>query len=288
MKTVDITYRYGNVNALARPRPPNADAAQLRLNEGNRVFARLLDGLATDSGTTHRIIDVDPGDLGLVPGEHGTPKQRPFAAVLGCSDARVPIELIFNEGPNDLFVVRVAGNGLGNDVLGSLRYAIDHLRGSLRLVVVLGHSGCGAMSAAVDSFLEPAGYLPLATNHALRSILDRHLIVVQATARKLMSVFGVEVTRNRQYREALIEASIVTNAALAAYTVQLELHGAVPHDLRTVYGVYVLQSHEVWAPAGNAGVTTGLVAPPKDPASFAELGEAIVRSERIMSLMTSP
>ena len=87
----------------------------------------------------------------------GAPKQRPFAAVLGCSDARARIELIFNEGPNDLFVVRVAGNGLGNDVLGSLRYAIDHLRGSLRLVVVLGHSGCGAMSAAVDSFLEPAG-----------------------------------------------------------------------------------------------------------------------------------
>ena len=110
----------------------------------------------------------------------GAAKQRPFAAVLGCSDARVPIELIFNEGPNDLFVVRVAGNGLGNDVLGSLRYAIDHLRDSLRLVVVLGHSGCGAMSAAVDSFLEPAGYLPLATNHALRSILDRQLIVVQA------------------------------------------------------------------------------------------------------------
>jgi hypothetical protein len=90
MKTVEITYRYGAADALVRPRPPDADAAQLRLNEGNRVFARLLDGRATDSGTTHRIIDVDPGDLGLLPGEHGTPKQRPFAAVLGCSDARVP------------------------------------------------------------------------------------------------------------------------------------------------------------------------------------------------------
>ncbi len=287
MKTVEITYRYGAADALARPRPPDAGAAQLRLNEGNRVFARLLDGLAADSGSTRRIVDVDPGDLGLLPGEHGAAKQRPFAAVLGCSDARVPIELIFNEGPNDLFVVRVAGNGLGNDVLGSLRYAIDHLRDSLRLVVVLGHSGCGAMSAAVDSFLEPAGYLPLATNHALRSILDRQLIVVQATARKLTSVFGGDVTRNRHYREALIEASIVTNAALAAYTVQQELHGAVPHDLRTVYGVYVLQSREVWTPAGNAGGTTGLVAPPKDLVSFAELGEAIVRSERITSLMTS-
>ncbi len=288
MTTVEITYRYGDANALARARPPDADAAQRRLNEGNREFARLLDGLAADSGTTQRIIDVDPCDLGLLAGEQGAPEQRPFAAVLGCSDARVPIELIFNEGPNDLFVVRVAGNGLGNDVLGSLRYAVDHLRSSLRLVVVLGHSGCGAMSAAVDSFLEPAGYLPLATDHALRGILDRQLIVVQATARKLTSVFGGEVTRNPHYREALIEASVVTNAALAAFTVQQELDGTAPHDLRTVYGVYVLQSHEVWTPAGHGRGATGLVAPPNDPASFAELGEAIARSGRIMSLITSP
>ena len=66
---------------------------------------------------------------------------RPFAAVLGCSDARVPIELIFNEGPNDLFVIRGAGNGLGSEVLGSLKYAVEHLGGSLKVVVVLGHSG---------------------------------------------------------------------------------------------------------------------------------------------------
>ena len=208
--------------------------------------------------------------------------------MLGCSDARVPIELIFNEGPNDLFVVRVAGNGLGNDVVGSLRYAIDHLRDSLRLVVVLGHSGCGAMSAAVDLFLEPAGYLSLATNYALRTVLDRQLIVVQATSRKLRNVFGGDVTRNRRYREALIEASIVTNAALAAYTVQQELHGSDPHDLRVVYGVYVLQSREVWTPAGNASGTAGLAEPPRDFASFVELGEAIAGSDRIRSLITSP
>ena len=75
--------------------------------------------------------------------------------MLGCSDARVPIELIFNEGPNDLFVVRVAGNGLGGEVFGSLSYAVEHLGGSLKLVVVLGHSGCGAVSAAVDAVLNP-------------------------------------------------------------------------------------------------------------------------------------
>ena len=129
--------------------------------------------------------------------------------MLGCSDARVPIELIFNEGPNDLFVVRVAGNGLGGDVLGSLKYAVDHLGGSLKLIVVLGHSGCGAVAAAVDVFLTPANYLSLAADHALRAILDRLLIVVHASATKMQATLGPEVVRRRGYREALIEASVV-------------------------------------------------------------------------------
>lgn len=64
--------------------------------------------------------------LGLSARDPTLPKQRPFAAILGCSDARVPVELIFNEGPDDLFVIRVAGNGLGTEVLGSLKYAVDH------------------------------------------------------------------------------------------------------------------------------------------------------------------
>ena len=86
-----------------------------------------------------------PRDLGFTPDAAETPEQRPFAAVLGCSDARVPIELIFNEGPNDLFIVRVAGGGLGLEVLGSLKYAVEQLGGTLKLIVVLGHSGCGAV-----------------------------------------------------------------------------------------------------------------------------------------------
>jgi carbonic anhydrase len=287
MRTVEITYRYGNPAALARPRPPDAGSAQHRLNEGARTFGTLLDGFAEGVGTVRRIIEVDAGDLVVQTGEQVLPKQRPFAAVLGCSDARVPIELIFNEGPNDLFVVRVAGNGIGNDVLGSLRYAIDHLRGSLRLIVVLGHSGCGAMSAAVDAFLDPAGYLPLATDHALRSILDRQLIVVQATSRSLARKFGADVTRRKRYSEALIEASIVTNAALTAYTVQQELHGIDRQDLCTVYGVYLVQSRNVWTPSARPGGTTDLAEPPKDLASFVELGEAIAAADRIATLLAS-
>ena len=127
-------------------------AAHIRLNDGNQAFAALLEGLTTENVGVQRIILVDPRDLGLLPGDAELPKQRPFAAILGCSDARVPVELVFNEGPNELFVIRVAGNGLGTEVLGSLKYAVDHLSGSLKLIVVLGHSGCGALTSAVDVF----------------------------------------------------------------------------------------------------------------------------------------
>ena len=96
----------------SRPRPPDSSAAHLRLNDGNRAFAALLEGLTDESGRAQKIVSVDARDLGLSADDPALPKQRPFAAIVGCSDARVPIELIFNEGPNDLFVIRVAGNGL--------------------------------------------------------------------------------------------------------------------------------------------------------------------------------
>ena len=196
MKSVDIIYRYEAGDTPKRRLPPDSNAALLRLNDGNRDFAALLDHIEETSGVIEQIVPVDARDLGLV-ASGGIPKQRPFAAILGCSDARVPIELIFNEGPNDLFVIRVAGNGLGTEVLGSLKYAVEHLGGTLKLIVVLGHSGCGALTTAVDMFLNPDDYLTLATEHSLRSILDRSLLVVQATANKLHSAFGPDVVRNQ-------------------------------------------------------------------------------------------
>ena len=127
LKTVDIIYRYAAQDVSARLQPSDGEAALLRLNDGNRDFALLLDHVHDDTGVIQQIIPVDPSDLGLASGVTGYTKQRPFAVVVGCSDARVPIELIFNEGPNDLFVVRVAGNGLGMDVLGSVKYASGRL-----------------------------------------------------------------------------------------------------------------------------------------------------------------
>ena len=74
-------------------------------------------------------------------------EQHPFAIILSCSDSRVPPEIIFDQGIGDLFVVRVAGNVLDNAVIGSIEYAVEHL--NVKLIVVLGHERCGAVSAAV-------------------------------------------------------------------------------------------------------------------------------------------
>jgi carbonic anhydrase len=232
-----------------------------------------------------RIVPVDPGDLGLLPGSAGLPQQHPFAAVIGCSDARVPVELIFGEGPNDLFVVRVAGNFLGADVLGSVKYAVDHLSDSLRLIIVLGHSGCGALTAAVDVFLRPRGYLPLATKHSLRDILDSLLAAVQASAKRIEDAYGPDVSRRPGYREALIETSIATNAAFAAYSVQREFASGGPTGLQAAYGVYLLDTRRVWAPRAGDTTGNGLAAAPRDEPGFVAMGEAILRSERIASLL---
>ena len=147
---LDITYRY-EARWPARPQPSDSDAAFCRLCDGNRAFAALFDSTSKNADKSadksadraEMIVELDPRDVGLATGGGEAPRQRPFAAVLGCADARVPIEMIVGEGPNDLFVLRVAGNGLGAQVLGSLNYAIDHLRDSLRLIVVLGHGDSG-------------------------------------------------------------------------------------------------------------------------------------------------
>ena len=284
LKTVDIIYRYEARDTAARPLPNDSDAALRRLNEGNADFAALLDHVKNESGI-QRIIPVDPLDLGFASDTAGIAKQRPFAAVLGCSDARVPIELIFNEGPNDLFVIRVAGNGLGQEVLGSLKYAVEHLGGTLKLVVVLGHSGCGALTMAVDMFLKPGDYLTVAAKHSIRSILDRSLIVIQSSARKLQSAFGSDIPSNPGYRQALIETAIATNAALSAYSIQKEFIANDLHGSRVAYGVYILETRELWTPRFGNIKGTGLAPAPRDPAEFADFGNAIVQSERIASYL---
>jgi len=80
--------------------------------------------------------------------------QRPFAVVLACADSRTPPEVLFDQGLGDLFVVRVAGNVINDEAIGSIEYAVDHL--GAQLVVVLGHDRCGAVTAARDTFAAKA------------------------------------------------------------------------------------------------------------------------------------
>ena len=87
--------------------------------------------------------------------------QRPFAAILGCADSRVPPEILFDQGVGDLFTLRVAGNVVDAAMLGSLEYAVAHL--GTPLIVVLAHARCGAVGAALEGG-PAAGHLPAITD----------------------------------------------------------------------------------------------------------------------------
>ena len=82
-----------------------------------------------------------------------TKSQHPFAVILSCSDSRVPPEIVFDQGLGDLFVVRVAGNVINNEGLGSIEYGVDHL--GARLILVLGHQSCGGQDAIAVRFDDP-------------------------------------------------------------------------------------------------------------------------------------
>lgn len=93
--------------------------------------------------------------------------QTPFAAVLGCSDSRVPVETIFDQAPGDLFIIRVAGNIVAPSLAGSVEFAAEAF--GARLVVVLGHSQCGAVQKTLEETHRPAGQ----ASPNLKAIVDR-------------------------------------------------------------------------------------------------------------------
>jgi carbonic anhydrase len=124
-----------------------------RLREGNRRFAsnrRGTDALPTDA----RRAELAAG-------------QQPFAIILGCSDSRVPAEIVFDQGLGDLFVIRVAGNIVAPSQVGSVEFAAA--RFDTRLVVVLGHSQCGAIVATIEELQRPTE----SQSRNLRAIVDR-------------------------------------------------------------------------------------------------------------------
>jgi carbonic anhydrase len=113
--------------------PMSAQDALKNLMEGNLRFA--ADMPITPHSRMERVRELASG-------------QSPFATVLGCSDSRVPVEIIFDHEPGDIFVVRLAGNFLTDAALGSIEYAVAVLKSPL--VMVLGHTSCGAVKAAID------------------------------------------------------------------------------------------------------------------------------------------
>jgi carbonic anhydrase len=243
---MDIIYRYDPYQPIDCRKCETPEIAAEALREGNLRFGRMVEKVQAEvvSGGQSRPIVVisNPLSLGFPLVAGMAPVQHPFGIILGCSDARAPIERIFDHSHNELFVVRVAGNVLGTECLGSIEYAARHFAENLKLVVVLGHTGCGAVGAAVDLYLDPDAYGAIAETHALRSIVDRILVVVRVADKALERRCGLGRSNDPGYREALWQMAVYLNAALTAHDLSRELHASVADGMKVVYGVYNLVS----------------------------------------------
>ena len=139
-------------------------ATELNALAADEALLRLKEGAARFEEAEHPYGNVSPAlrrqscDLG----------QNPYAVILTCSDSRVLPEAIFSAGIGELFVIRVAGNTVDNHQLGTIEYAIEHL--GCRLVVVLGHTHCGAVDAALNH--EPGGYIKYLVDEIKEAIDD--------------------------------------------------------------------------------------------------------------------
>src|SRR5438128_6215778 len=160
--------------------------ALMRLQEGNGRFVASTAGTAPALSETRR--------LALAEG------QQPFAIILGCSDSRVPAELVFGQGFGDLFVIRVAGNIVAPSQVGSVEFAAA--RFGTRLVVVLGHTECGAITATIEELRQAAPH----QSTGLRAIVDR---IRPAVEPLLATPLG-------QHAEALVAHAVRANIRAAA------------------------------------------------------------------------
>ena len=163
-----------------------ATEALERLKEGNRRFVAEVRSPNTLTNQTRRA-EVAAG-------------QEPFAIVLGCSDSRVPAEMVFDQGLGDLFVIRVAGNIVAPSQVGSVEFAAA--RFGTRLVVVLGHSQCGAVLATLEELQQPTER----QSRNLRAIVDR----VRPSVEALLA------TDLRYDPDALVRQAVRANIRLSA------------------------------------------------------------------------
>jgi len=187
----------------------SATEALQRLREGNRRFVSEVwrrDG--TQSNQARRA-EVAAG-------------QEPFAIILGCSDSRVPAEIVFDQGLGDLFVIRVAGNIVAPSQIGSVEFAATQFH--TRLVVVLGHSQCGAILATLEELRRPTEN----RSPNLRSIVDR----------VRPSVEGLLTTGLRYDPEALVDQAVRANIRASAS--QLRHGSAIVEDLVESDGLLIV------------------------------------------------
>jgi carbonic anhydrase len=279
MNTIDYIYRFDPKNPSTKPPSPDAEVARRNLEDGNRMFARWMAScqspILTPGEEAKYVVQCNGLEVGMVRKQGGMPKQAPFAVVVGCSDARVPTEMIFGQGFNDVFVIRVAGNVLGDVCLGSVDFAVEALAESVKVVVVLGHSGCGAVSGAVDAYLQPPKFWSKSTSPALRTILQRIFVSVRESANALNEVWGPDARQSPYFRDALIETAVGINAAQAAFALRQEIEIAGRREIQVLYGVYNLLNHQVsmpnnpQAPPSDANVR--LAHAPTNPREFQAL-----------------
>lgn len=200
----------------------DANTALTRLMDGNK---RYLAGKST-CGWTHTPTDVERRkQLANV--------QKPFAVILGCSDSRVPPEIIFDQRLGDLFVVRVAGNVLDDIVLGSIEYAVQFLAAPTPLVLVLGHERCGAVTAAVK---ETESGQPF-DNH-ISSIINKLLPVISET-KKIPGQNFVDFVDN------VITNNVKTTVSQLRNSTPLLIDAVANNRVKIVGGRYDLDTGEV-------------------------------------------
>jgi carbonic anhydrase len=280
---MDIVYRFSTEAAASLKQPRSNREALKILASGNERFAQTVEHLQKMSEGKSQppmVIPINPVQLGIPIVSGLEPAHSPFALVLGCSDARVPIEHILDCSANDLFVVRVAGNVLGLECIGSVDYAATQLRSSLQSIVVLGHRGCGAVNAAVAIYLSPNQFAEVAFSHAVRTLVDRIMLSVRKAAAALEEVHGSKVARHRLYREWLTTTSIYLNAAVTAFDLQREVN-AVAKGLQVSYSIYDMG----WTRIGALPIrskddledTEPFHTAPKEADDFPKLAEQVIR-----------
>lgn len=280
---MDIVYRFDPFAPISVNLPKSNREALKRLETGNIRFSKTVAHLQSigtgEKSLAPLIIPVNPVQLGLPIVSGLAPAHAPFALVLGCSDARAPIEHIFDCSSNDLFVVRVAGNVLGLECLGSVDYAATQLRSTIQCGIVMGHTNCGAVTAAVDVYLSPNNFADFAFSHAVRTLIDRIMLSVRSAERALEEVLGNKVKKHKHYRDWLITTSVYLNAAVTAFDLQREIH-AIAKGLSVSYTVYDVAMTRICAlpikSKQDEETVPRFLPAPKDTEGFKDLTEKII------------